>query len=822
MFVINRRGEKEPVRYDKITDRNIELANLGSVQALPGLPILKNLDISQLSQVVIQGLKNGMTTTQIDILSAETAFFMSTYDSEYDDLAVRIAVSNLHKITNPDFVETMKMVYDSTGESSGGKPLNVIGDDFLAFVTIHRDRIQSELEYLRDFSYSYFGFKTLEKSYLIKVKGKVVERPQHLIMRVACAIHGICRRPGSIEPEGNIDKAIETYHLMSKGLFTHASPTLFNAASPNGNYSSCFLLHMDDSLEHIYYTNMQSALISKFGGGIGIDINRVRSKNSTIHSTNGKSDGIIPMVQVLNATARYCNQSGKRKGSIACYIQPWHPDVIEFLHLRDNTPPEEMRARDIFLALWIPDIFMQRVRDDGNWSFIDPNSVPELNETYGDEFTRIYEQAERDGKAIKTIKAQKLWDVILTSQQENGVPYIAFKDNINKKSNQKNIGIIRSSNLCMEIAEHTNKDSVAVCNLASVAVNKFIKFEGDEPYYDFEELGRVVKVIVRNLNKVIDLNRYPVKEAEHNNLAYRPIGIGIQGLADVFAIFKLPWSVNNGKVWTTNPKAKEINRKITETMYYYALESSYEIAQEVGSYDSFEGSPISQGILQYHMWNTSPITNYDWEGLIEKVKKGVRNSLLLAFMPTASTAQILGNTEAFEPITSNIYSRSTQAGDFILLNKHLFKDLRTLAHTKFNGDQTKITSYIKAAVNNIIANDGSVQELDIPDHLKEVYRTVWEISQKVICELAIDRGAFIDQMQSMNIFMAKPNHSALSSLHMYNWTNGQKTSTYYLRTKAARSAIKFSILNTDKKSSEVQDKEKKIVCTDEICTMCSS
>jgi ribonucleoside-diphosphate reductase alpha chain len=821
MFVINRKGEKEPVRYDNITDRNLELANI------PGLDPLTSIDIPKLSQAVIQSLKNGMTTRELDVLSAETAFFMSTYDPEYDALATRIAISNLHKSTNPDFVETMETIYNSLGRN--GKSINVLSDGFMIFVKNHKERIQSELNFLRDFEYNYFGFKTLEKGYLIrlpepscgaiKVLDKVVERPQHMIMRVACAVHGPCFREGALDSEGNIEKAIETYHMMSRGLFTHASPTLFNAGSPNGNYSSCFLLHMDDSLEHIYYTNMQSAMISKFGGGIGIDINRVRSKGSIIHSTNGKSDGIVPMLKVFNATALYANQSGKRKGSIACYIQPWHPDVVDFLHLRDNTPPEEMRARDIFLALWVPDLFMKRIKSKGVWSFFDPNAVPELNETYGDQFEAIYVKAEADGKFVKQMPAEQLWDIILTSQQENGVPYIAFKDHINRKSNQKNIGIIRSSNLCMEICEHTNKDSVAVCNLASVALNKFVKFSQDKkPYYDFEELGRVVKTVTKNLNKIIDLNKYPVKEAETNNLAYRPIGIGIQGLADVFALFKIPW---------TSRKAKVLNKAITEVMYYHALEASHEVALSTSPYSAFEGSPISEGILQYHMWKETPITSgivnedlatetfdlrvprLDWTGLIEKVKRGVRNSLLLAFMPTASTSQILGNTEAFEPITSNIYSRSTQAGDFICVNKHLYKELKSRG------------LWQKELVNRIISNEGSVQDIDeIPSDVKEIFLTVWEIKQSVICELAADRGAFIDQMQSMNIFMAKPTIPKLTSLHFYNWEKGQKTSSYYLRTKAARSAIKFSILNA--KKPEKPETQKKMVCTDEICTMCSS
>ncbi len=777
MFVIKRSGKRVPVRYDSITDRNVELS--------------KDLDINieYLSKLVIQSLKNDMTTSEIDELSAETAAYMATYEPEYDKLAARISVSNLHKSTNPLFYETVKFIYNSTNEKTG-KKTNVISKDFFNFIEENKEQLESVIDHSRDNNYNYFGFKTLQRIYLIKVNGKIVERPQHMIMRVAVTVH---------LKDRNIERMIETYKEMSLGKFTHASPTLFNAGSEKGNLSSCFLLHMDDSMEHIYETNKRCALISKHGGGIGIDISTVRAKGSPIHTTNGQSDGILPMCQVLNATARYSNQSGKRKGSFAVYLQPWHPDIFDFLALRLNNPPEELRARDLFLALWIPDIFMKRVEEDGIWSLICPSALPSLTETYGDTSEKIYLDAEKNKLFTKQVKARDVWKAVLQSQIETGLPYILYKDSINNKSNQKNIGIIKSSNLCTEIVEYTDPDSVAVCNLASISLPQFIK----DGVFDLEELGRIVKIIVRNLNNIIDINYYPISEASNNNLKYRPIGIGVQGLADVFAILKMPWDSSDAKI---------TNRFIFETIYYFALEASAEIAEEEGPYSAFDGSPVSQGILQFHMWDATPLTPYDWEGLIEKCKKGIRNSLLVAPMPTASTSQILGNNECFEPFTSNIYSRSTLAGNFMMVNKHLYKDLK------------EINLWNKDIVNKIIENNGSVQTVEeIPENIKQIYKTVWEISQKIIIDLAADRGAFIDQSQSMNIFIDHPTQAKLSSMHLYGWKKGLKTGSYYIRSKPARDAIKFTLL----KESNTQGKKyikdgKEFICTEEVCVSCSS
>jgi len=787
MFVINRKNDREAIRYDKITDRNVELS-LGL-----------NVNPAYLSKLVIESLKDGMTTSEIDELSAETSFFMSTYEPDYDTLATRISVSNLHKQTLSSFSETVKKLYYHKDKNTG-RTSNIISDSFMSFVEANASLLDEKMDYSRDYNYNYFGFKTLCRMYLHKLDGKIVERPQHMLMRVAVCIH-----------LGNIDKVFETYEEMSKGTFTHASPTLFNAGSRRAQLASCFLLKCEDDLEHIYETNKRSALISKYGGGIGIDITNVRCKGSIIHANNGKSDGLVPMCKVFNATANYANQQSRRKGSIAMYLQPWHPDILEFLALRYNNPPEELRARDLFTAMWIPDIFMRRVEADEMWSLIDPNVVRELCNTYGEEFDRIYENAEREGKFIKQLKAREVWKEILHSQQETGLPYIAYKDSINSKSNQMNIGLIRSSNLCCEILEYTDTNSVAVCNLSSISLPSFVK----DGKYNFSELGRIVKIAVKNLNNVIDRTYYPVVEAETNNLAYRPIGLGIQGLADVFSMFKLPWGSEN---------ATKLNRLISEVMYYYALEASHEFSIENEKvYNAFEGSPVSQGILQYDMWGVTPLTKegveifgetlkLDWEGLKEKCKKGVSNSLLLALMPTATSSQILGNNECFEPVTSNIYTRSTNSGDYIIVNKHLAKDLK------------EIGLWNKDIVNKIIENNGSVQNVDeIPDNIKEVYKTVWEISQKVVIDYAADRAPFVDQTQSMNIFIDQPSYAKLSSMHLYGWKKGLKTGSYYIRSKPSRDAVKFTILKEKKAEGKKYVKDgKEYVCTDEVCVACSS
>jgi len=787
MFVINRKNEREAIRYDKITDRNVELS-LGL-----------NVNPAYLSKLVIESLKDGMTTSEIDELSAETSFFMSTYEPDYDVLATRISVSNLHKQTLSSFSETVKKLYYHKDEKTG-RTSNIISDAFVSFVEANASLLDEKMEYSRDYNYNYFGFKTLCRMYLHKINGKIVERPQHMLMRVAVCIH-----------LGNIDKVFETYEEMSKGTFTHASPTLFNAGARRAQLASCFLLKCEDDLEHIYETNKRSALISKYGGGIGIDITNVRCKGSVIHANNGKSDGLVPMCKVFNATANYANQQSRRKGSIAMYLQPWHPDILEFLALRYNNPPEELRARDLFTAMWIPDIFMRRVEADEMWSLIDPNVVRELCDTYGEEFDKIYEQAEKEGKFVKQIKAREVWKEILHSQQETGLPYIAYKDSINRKSNQMNIGLIRSSNLCCEILEFTDTNSVAVCNLSSISLPSFIK----DGKYNFSELGRIVKIAVKNLNNVIDRTYYPVVEAERNNLAYRPIGLGIQGLSDVFSMFKLPWGSEN---------ATKLNRLISEVMYYYALEASHEFAVENEKvYSAFEGSPVSKGILQYDMWGVSPLTKegveifgetlkLDWEGLKKKCKKGVSNSLLIALMPTATSSQILGNNECFEPVTSNIYTRSTNSGDYIIVNKHLAKDLKSVGLWK------------KDIVNKIIENNGSVQSIDeIPAEIKEVYKTVWEISQKIVIDYAADRAPFVDQTQSMNIFIDQPSYAKLSSMHLYGWKKGLKTGSYYIRSKPSSNAVKFTILKEKKVEGKKYVKDgKEYVCNDDVCVACSS
>lgn len=1016
MFVINRKGQKESMRYDNITDRNVELSSD------------LDIDVAYLSKLVIQGLKNGIKTSEIDELSSETAANMSTYNPQYDVLASRIVVSNLHKSTKVSFIETMHDLYNYKSED--GRNFGIISKIMMDFMEENKEIIENSIDYKRDFNFGYFGFKTLEKSYLNKINNKIVERPQHMLMRVSIGIHG----PNK-DYKGNIYKAIETYNEISIGKFTHASPTLFNACAERSQLSSCFLLHMEDDLEHIYETNKRSALISKYAGGIGIDISKVRAKGSNIHSTNGRSDGIVPMVQVFNSTARYCNQcfvpnteiylkneikhicnvkegdlvitkdgsykkvntifvsnrneellrirnknsieplectkqhelyvikkgnyypefiaaselevgdemiyvssvnnnksdnietyynygklirntnncnfklenlslfdteykivkfinglitnvnvnefiiehssidfikqikyllvkinvlplyindkillssdwfkgknsiytrseiisiekfnyngkvydlnieenhnymtsnglvhnSGRRKGSIAMYIQPWHPDIFDFLSLRYNNPPEELRARDIFLGLWIPDIFMKRVESDSVWSLFCPSVVTKLADTYGEEFEQIYLKSEEQNLYFKQVKAREVWEAILKAQEETGMPYILFKDHVNNKSNQKNIGIIRSSNLCTEIVEYTDKNSVAVCNLASIALPKYVYYEKDTPKFNFKELGRITEMITENLNLIIDKNFYPIKEAEANNTNYRPIGIGVQGLADVFAMFKLPWETS---------EAKKLNRLIFEVIYYHALKKSNELALKDGSYSAFKGSPVSKGILQYDMWNEIPLSIkqnedvfLDWDTLKLNLKKGIRNSLLIAPMPTASTAQILGNNEAFEPFTTNIYSRSVLAGDFIMVNKHLYKDLK------------KINLWNNNIVDKIISNNGSVQKIDdIPENIRKIYKTVWEIPQRILIDMAADRGAFIDQSQSLNLFIDRPTHSKLTSMHFYSWKKGLKTGSYYIRSKPAIEAVKFTI-KSDKKN---------VVCTEEICTVCSS
>lgn len=750
MYVIKRDGKKESVKFDKITARIQKLCYGLSHHVQPVI----------VAQKVIEGIYDGVTTSELDNLAAETAATMAVRHPDYALLASRIAVSNLHKNTRKSFSETMRALYNYVDEKTGRKA-QLIADDVMQVIDDHADLLDSTIIYDRDFGYDYFGFKTLEKSYLLKINGKVVERPQHMIMRVAVGIH-----------KNDIDSVIETYNLMSERWFTHATPTLFNAGTPKPQLSSCFLLTMkSDSIDGIYETLHQCAKISQSAGGIGLSIHNVRATGSYIRGTNGTSNGIIPMLRVFNDTARYVDQGGgKRKGSFAIYLEPWHADIFEFLDLKKNHGKEELRARDLFYALWIPDLFMKRVEAEGQWSLFCPNEAPGLADCYGTEFEMLYTRYEQEGKARKTIPARELWAAIIESQIETGTPYMLYKDACNEKSNQKNLGTIKSSNLCTEIVEYTAADEVAVCNLASIALPRFV-INGK---FDHQKLFEITYVVTKNLNKIIDINYYPVPEAKKSNLRHRPIGIGVQGLADAFILLRLPFD---------SEEARILNREIFETIYYAALTASKDLAKKDGCYETFKGSPASQGILQFDMWNVTPSDRWEWDILKEEIKKyGLRNSLLVAPMPTASTSQILGNNECFEPYTSNIYTRRVLSGEFVVVNKHLLKDL---VEAGLWNDKIK---------NKLIAANGSIQNIDeIPDDLKALYKTVWEIKQRVIIDMAADRGAFIDQSQSLNLFISDPNYAKLSSMHFYAWKKGLKTGMYYLRTKAATDAIKFTV-----------------------------
>ncbi|MBL0192068.1 MAG: ribonucleoside-diphosphate reductase subunit alpha [Saprospiraceae bacterium] len=751
MQVIKRSGKNEDVSFDKITARIKKLCYGLNQQFIDPIEIAKK---------VIQGIYNGVTTSQLDNLAAETAASMAIVHPEYALLAARIAVSNLHKNTNKSFSETISTLYHYI-DPKNGQPAGLISEEAYQTVMENADKLDSAIIHDRDYAYDYFGFKTLEKSYLLKVDGRVIERPQHLLMRAAVGIHG-----------SDIDSVLETYNLMSDRWFIHATPTLFNAATPKPQLSSCFLLTMtDDSIEGIFETLSRCAKISQSAGGIGLSIHNIRAKGSYIKGTGGTSNGIIPMLRVYNDTARYVDQGGgKRKGAFSVYLEPWHADVEEFLDLKKNHGKEENRARDLFYAMWMPDLFMERVKDNGNWSLFCPNEAPGLSDAYGEEFRALYTRYEQEGRARKTISAQALWFSILESQIETGTPYILYKDAANLKSNQKNLGTIKSSNLCTEIMEYTSKDEVAVCNLASLALNKFV-IDGA---FDFQKLHEITRVVTRNLNKVIDVNYYPIIEAQNSNRRHRPIGIGVQGLADAFIHLRMPFD---------SPEARQLNKDIFEAIYFAALTESCALAEKDGAYASFEGSPASQGILQYDMWDVTPSRNWDWTSLKANIKKhGLRNSLLVAPMPTASTSQILGNNECFEPYTSNIYSRRTLSGEYIVVNKHLLQDL------------IKLNLWNEQLKEKLMAANGSVQEIaEIPDEIKALYKTTWEISQKVLIDMSADRGAFICQSQSLNLFMESPNFAKLSSMHMYAWSKGLKTGMYYLRTKAATEAIKFTL-----------------------------
>jgi ribonucleoside-diphosphate reductase alpha subunit len=752
MLVLKRDGRRESVKFDKITARIEKLCY--------GLDP-KFVNPVEVAMKVINGLYDGVSTQELDNLAAEIAATLTTKHPDFAKLAARIAVSNLHKVTSKSFSSTMKRLYTYVDPKTGqNAPL--ISKETYKVIKEHAAELDEAIIYDRDFSYDYFGFKTLERSYLMKIDGKVVERPQHLLMRVAVGIHG-----------EDIPAAIETYTLLSEKWFTHATPTLFNAGTPKPQLSSCFLLTMkDDSIDGIYDTLKQCAKISQSAGGIGLSIHNVRAKGSYIKGTGGTSNGIVPMLRNFDMTARYVDQGGgKRKGSFAIYLEPWHADIFDFLDLKKNHGKEELRARDLFFAVWIPDLFMQRVENNEMWSLFCPNEAPGLANVWGEEFERLYEKYEREGKFRKQVKAQDLWFEILESQIETGTPYILYKDAANRKSNQKNLGTIKSSNLCTEIIEYTSPEEVAVCNLASIALPKFIV----DGKFDHQKLYEITKVATRNLNKVIDVNYYPVPEARNSNLKHRPIGLGVQGLADAFIMLRMPFD---------SPEARRLNEDIFETIYFGAMEASMELSKALGPYETFKGSPVSKGIFQFDMWNVTPKSGrWNWEQLKRDVKQfGVRNSLLLAPMPTASTSQILGNNECFEPYTSNIYTRRTLSGEFIIANKHLMKDLMNLGLWSENMRQ------------KLIATNGSVQPIpEIPQNIKDIYRTVWEISQKSIIDMSADRGAYICQSQSLNIHLTNPNFGKLTSMHFYAWKKGLKTGMYYLRSTAAADAIKFTL-----------------------------
>ncbi len=750
MFVIKRDGRSEAVKFDKITGRIKKLC----------YGLHSSVDPVKISMKVIEGIYDGVTTTVLDNLAAETAASMTTSHPDYALLASRIAVSNLHKNTEKSFSATMEQLYNYIDPHTD-KKAPLLADDVYKIIQDNAEQLDSTIIYDRDFGYDYFGFKTLERSYLLKINGEVVERPQHMLMRVAIGIH-----------KEDIDAAIETYDLMSERWFTHATPTLFNAGTPKPQMSSCFLLTTkDDSISGIYDTLTQCAKISQSAGGIGLSIHNVRATGSYIRGTNGTSNGIVPMLRVFNDTARYVDQGGgKRKGSFAIYLEPWHADVFDFLDLKKNHGKEEQRARDLFYAMWTPDLFMKRVEEGGDWSLMCPDECPGLSDCWGEEFEKLYTKYEKEGKVKKTIKAQDLWFKILESQIETGTPYMLYKDAANSKSNQQNLGTIKSSNLCTEIVEYTAPDEVAVCNLASIALPKFV----NEGKFDHDKLFEITYVATKNLNKIIDRNFYPVPEAKNSNFRHRPIGLGVQGLADAFILMRYPFD---------SPQAKQLNKDVFETIYYAALTASKDLAKEHGPYETYEGSPISQGKFQFDLWNVEPGNRWEWDVLRDEIKEhGVRNSLLMAPMPTASTSQILGNNECIEPYTSNIYSRRTLSGEFAVVNKHLLRDL------------VKLDKWNDTIKNKLIAANGSVQEIDdVPDNLKELYKTAWEISQKVIIEMSADRGAYIDQSQSLNIFMENANFAKLTSMHFYGWKAGLKTGMYYLRTKAARDAIKFTL-----------------------------
>jgi len=750
MHVVKRDGRTEPVQFDKITARIKKLC----------YELHDSVDAVKVAMRVIEGVYDGVTTSELDNLAAEVAATNAVTHPDYASLASRIAVSNLHKATKKSFAETMEDLHNYVDPITGDNA-SLIAGDVIEIIRENAEFLDSQIIYDRDFNYDYFGFKTLERSYLLKIEGKIVERPQHMLMRVSVGIH-----------KDDMDAVVNTYNGLSEGWFTHATPTLFNSGTPKPQMSSCFLLTTkEDSISGIYDTLKQCAKISQNAGGIGLSIHDIRATGSYIIGTNGTSNGIVPMPRLFNDTARYVDLGGgKRKGSFAIYIEPWHADIHDFLDLKKNHGKEEQRARDLFYALWIPDLFMKRVEENGDWTLMCPNECPGLADNHGAAFEKLYTTYEAEGKGRKTIKAQDLWFKILESQIETGTPYMLYKDAANGKSNQQNLGTIRSSNLCTEIIEYTAPDEVAVCNLASLALPKYV----NEGTFDHDKLFEVTYQVTRNLNRIIDRNYYPIQEARNSNMRHRPIGLGVQGLADVFILMRHPFD---------SDEARALNREIFETIYYAACTASKDLAKEEGAYESFKGSPASEGRLQFDMWGVTPTDRWEWDVLKEEIKEhGMRNSLLLAPMPTASTAQILGNNECFEPYTSNIYTRRVLSGEFIIVNKHLLRDL------------TKLGLWDEDMKNRIISANGSIQNInEIPDNLKALYRTAWEIPQRALIDMSADRGAYICQSQSLNVFMENVNTAKLTSMHFYSWKKGLKTGMYYLRTKAATDAIKFTV-----------------------------
>ena len=792
MLVVKRDSRTEPVQFDKITARIKKLC----------YELHESVDPAKVAMRVIEGVYDGVTTTELDNLAAEVAATNAVTHPDYASLASRIAVSNLHKGTKKSFAETMEDLYTYVDPITG-ENASLVANDVIEIIRDNAEFLDSQIIYDRDFNYDYFGFKTLERSYLLKINNEIVERPQHMLMRVAIGIH-----------KDDLDAVVETYNGLSEGWFTHATPTLFNSGTPKPQMSSCFLLTtQEDSISGIYDTLKQCAKISQNAGGIGLSIHDIRATGSYIKGTNGTSNGIVPMLRVFNDTARYVDQGGgKRKGSFAIYIEPWHADIHDFLDLKKNHGKEEQRARDLFYALWIPDLFMKRVEENGDWTLMCPNECPGLADNHGAAFEKLYTKYEAEGKGRKTIKAQDLWFKILESQIETGTPYMLYKDAANGKSNQQNLGTIRSSNLCTEIIEYTAPDEVAVCNLASLALPKYVNDGG----FDHEKLFQVTYQVTKNLNRIIDRNYYPIPEARNSNMRHRPIGLGVQGLADVFILMRHPFD---------SDEARALNREIFETIYYAACTASKDLAREEGAYETFKGSPASEGRLQFDLWGVTPTDRWEWDVLKDEIKEhGMRNSLLLAPMPTASTAQILGNNECFEPYTSNIYTRRTLSGEFIIVNKHLLRDL------------TKLGLWDDDMKNRIISANGSIQNInEIPDNLKALYRTAWEIPQRALIDMSADRGAYICQSQSLNVFMENVNTAKLTSMHFYSWKKGLKTGMYYLRTKAATDAIKFTVdkkyktaPQTDaprKSIQEMTDEEQAaIACSIENgsdCEMCS-